>query len=264
MNAFEQIVYFLQKEMTTPTNYSTFHIIFIILVVLLTYFLCTKYADADDKTVRKILFISWITMVLFEIYKQIVFSFRYDGIHVVWDFQWYSFPFQMCSSPLYALPFVIFMKEGRTRNGFIQYSAFFALLAGIAVYIYPNDVFIEMIGINIQTMVHHGLQIVTGFYLLFRYRNELSWQRHIDGCMVFTGFILVALLLNVTVPCFITETFNMFYISPIYPCTLPVFSTIYEYTPYIIFLASYLFAFFAGSSILYITADYIFHNLKNN
>ncbi|MCK7485244.1 MAG: hypothetical protein MZU97_06565 [Bacillus subtilis] len=36
------------------------------------------------------------------------------------------------------------------------------MFAGLAVMLYPNDVFITTIGINIQTMVHHGAMMVVG------------------------------------------------------------------------------------------------------
>ena len=45
------------------------------------------------------------------------------------------------------------------------------------------------------------------------------------------------------------ETFNMFYISPFYPCTLPVLNIIYEKTPYIVFLLCYILGFLLAGYI---------------
>ena len=38
--------------------------------------------------------------------------------------------------------------------------------------IYPNDVFSTQLGISIQTMVHHGMQVVLGVYVSVYNRNK--------------------------------------------------------------------------------------------
>lgn len=137
---------------------------FIALIVVASVFLCVKCRDVSDKHFRRIVFISWIVIVVLEIYKQLVFSVEYTEGAFVWDYQWYAFPFQFCSSPLYALPFVALMPDGKLRDAFIGFVAFFSLFAGVAVFIYPNDVFIDTIGTNVQTMIHHCTQIVLGVF----------------------------------------------------------------------------------------------------
>ena len=78
MEAFEKIVMFLRFEMTTPPSYGLFHIAFLLLTVAATAFLIWKFRDADDKTIRRLILGAWITLVILEIYKQIVFSYRED------------------------------------------------------------------------------------------------------------------------------------------------------------------------------------------
>ncbi len=92
-----------------------FHLMFIALIVVASVFLCVKCCDVSDKHFRRIVFISWIAIVVLEIYKQLVFSVEYTEGAFVWDYQWYAFPFQFCSSPLYALPFVALMPDGKLR-----------------------------------------------------------------------------------------------------------------------------------------------------
>ncbi|MBQ4341223.1 MAG: hypothetical protein II756_01820, partial [Clostridia bacterium] len=45
------------------------------------------------------------------------------------------------------------------------------------------------------------------------------------------------------VPRFTDETFNMFFISPKFPSTLPLLSVVWENTPWPVFLAVYLLGF---------------------
>ncbi|MBR2024679.1 MAG: YwaF family protein, partial [Clostridia bacterium] len=174
MNLFHRILNLLEATMETPTNFGWFHLMFVVIVILTTIFLCVKFRDCDDKIFRRIALISWIVIVALEIYKQIIFSYNYDNGVVTWDYQWYAFPYQFCSTPLFTLPFVIFLKDGKIRDAFILYMSTFSLFAGLAVFAYPNDVFIDTIGINIQTMVHHGLQIVFGIYFAVYSRKKYT------------------------------------------------------------------------------------------
>ncbi len=248
MNLFYRILNLLEETMETPTNFGWFHLMFIAIAILSTVFLCVKFRNCSDKVFRRIALIGWILIVSLEVYKQIIYSYNFDNGVVTWDYQWYAFPYQFCSTPLYALPFIIFLRDGRIRDAFIMYMSTFSLFAGLAVFAYPNDVFISIIGINIQTMIHHGLQIVFGIYFAVYLRKKYTLYSFLKSVYVFVGFSLLAILLDISVyKIFITkgidETFNMFFISPYFPCTLPVLSIIYEKINYLIFLFMYIIGF---------------------
>ena len=256
MNFFEKIVYFLSASMETPQMFGIWHIVSLTLAVLLAAFMVWKFKDCSDKTLRRVLLVFWVIIVLFELYKQTVFSMQSDGVTAKWDYQWYAFPFQFCSTPMYLLPILIFAKEGKVRNAVVAYMATFSLFAGLAVMVYPADVFIGMIGINIQTMVHHGLQFVIGVFLVAHNRHHLN-KRFFAWCMiVFSVLASVALTMNVImhnvfVANGMDETFNMFFISPYYDCTLPILSAIYHLVPYPVFLLIYILGFALVSALVY-------------
>ena len=48
-----------------------------------------------------------------------------------------------------------------------------------------------------------------------------------------------------------TETFNMFYISPYFDCTLPILNTIYLKVPYIVFAGLYILGFSFVATVIY-------------
>lgn len=252
MNFFEKIVYFLKADMEVPPSYGAWHITSFVLMLALAAVLVWKFKDSDDKTLRRILLIAWVAMVVSEIYKQVVFSMESDGVTATWSYQWYAFPFQFCSTPLYLLPILIFAKDGKVRNAVMAYMATFSLFAGLAVMIYPNDVFIGIIGINVQTMLHHGLQVVMGVLLVAYNRHHLN-KRFFAWCMiVFSILATVAMLMNIVVHNLLpTQDFNMFYISPYFDCTLPVLSSIYPAVPYPAFLVIYILGFALLSAAVY-------------
>ena len=236
MNWFEKLTNYLDYKIDTPVMFGAFHILCIAMVIGLTVLLCKRYRKCDDKTFRTILFISWSAMVLLEMYKQINFSFGISGDDAVWDYSWYAFPFQFCSTPIYILPFAIFGKDGKVRDAVLAFMATFSLFAGLTVYVYPEQVFISTLGIDIQTMVHHGLQVVLGIYITVRNKERLGWKFMRSGIYVLGALILSAIIMNeVAYYAFmhfgINETFNMFFISRHYECTLPLLGSFADKLP---------------------------------
>lgn len=248
---------FFKLEMTRPNSYGWFHLMFIALVIVATTLLIIFFKNSKDKTFRRIALIGWIIMLVFEIYKQIEYSASITETGVEWDYQWYAFPYQLCSTPLYILPVVAFMKEGKVRDFFTAYISTFALFGGIVVFIYPNDVFVRTAGINIQTMIHHGLQVVLGIYFAVYNRKKLNIKYFLKSIPVFVGLLLIACILNeviyYSVVSKIGETFNMFYISRHFDCTLVILNQIYLVVPWFVFLLIYVIGFaIASIAVFYI------------
>lgn len=258
MTAFEKFIHSFEGLMTRPTNYGWFHLMFIGIVVVTTVLLCIVFKNCSDKTFRRIMLICWLVMAVLEVYKQVVFTFECDDAGVgAWDYQWYAFPYQLCSTPLYVLPFIAFLRDNSLREAFASYMSFFSLFGGLAVFFYPNDVFVETIGINIQTMVHHGLQIALGIFCTVYYRKRYSIKHYLKSIPVFAGLTAVAIVLNEVVYAVFTangidETFNMFYISRHFDCTLPILSDVYARVPYIAFALIYILGFALVSFILFL------------
>ncbi|MBQ3490255.1 MAG: YwaF family protein, partial [Clostridia bacterium] len=172
MTAFEKFVYYvLQARMEKPELYHSFHIISILLTIALTVCAVKFLRDVSDKKMRIILFFGWLLMVIFEIAKQLKGAMSFDGQTVTWAYNWNYFPFQFCSTPMYTLPLVVFLKDGKVRRAVMAYIATFSLFAGIIVMILPTTVFSPHIIMNIQTMLHHGLQVVIGVWMA-------SYNRH--------------------------------------------------------------------------------------
>ena len=256
MSFFEKIVMCLQAEMETPALYGAFHIMFALLTIACSAFLIWKFHDADEKTTRRILLGTWIAIAVLEIYKQIVFSMDVSDGVATWSYTWYAFPFQFCSSPLYVLPFAALLKEGRAKDATMSFLSTFALFGGLVVMIYPGDVFIGMIGINIQTMVHHGSQVVIGLFLAARNRHRFSFKFFLMGIIPFAILSAIAMGLNEVVHVFLTnkgltDTFNMFFISRHHDCTLPVLSSIAPKLPYPAFLMVYLLGFVLAAGAIF-------------
>lgn len=245
-----------RATMPTPTNYGWFHLMFIAIMIATTVLLIVFARNAKDKTFRRITLVIWIVMLVLEIYKQIFYSgLQTAGDGLVWDYQWYTFPYQLCSTPIYLLPFVTFLKDGKVRDAILAFLATFAFFGGLVVFIYPNDVFVSMIGVNLQTMIHHGLQIVLGVYIMVYFRRRLNIMFFVKGIIVFAIMIAIALFMDIVFfHAFIKnigQTFNMFYISPYFPCHLPLLSMVYANVAYPFFLIIYIVGFILAALVVY-------------
>ena len=256
MSVLVSILTFLDGRMETPTNYGIWHICFLLLTIGATVLMTVLFRNASDRTMRRVLTVMWVIFLALEVYKHIVFSFSVEDGRIVFDYPWYIFPFQFCSTPFYALPFLIFLKDGPVRNFFAMFTTGFVLFAGLAVMLYPNDVFTTRTGVNIQTMVHHGMQVVMGVMLVAYNRRRMTLRNLGGGIAVFALFAATAMTLNELAYIFFTangldDTFNMFFISRHVPCTLPILSTVYELVPYPVFLLIYLLGFALVSALLF-------------
>ena len=184
---------------TEPSVFGFYHIFCILLVIGVTILMVKKFKSPDEKTLNRILFISGITMLLFEVYKELTYVMEYNSDTNMYEYDWEYFPFQFCSTAMYILFIASFLKPGKFKDAMLAFAATYSLFGGLTVYAYPEQVFIERVGINIQTMYHHGAQVVIGAYLLSSGVVKINYKTIIKGTYIFIALFLIAFSLNVIV-----------------------------------------------------------------
>ena len=267
MNSFEKILYMLQAQMETPKPYGWFHWIWIFFVVISIITLFTLRKKYDDKQPKTVLGIYGIIALILEVTKQIMWSFNYEAATniVTWDYQWYAAPFQLCTTPIFASIICLFLKDGKTRDALLSYMAFVTILGSFMTMIIPDSCFTKDIVINVHTMWLHCGSLVVSVYLIMTGAVKIERQNFRNGFKVFLIFALIAEILNIFIynsGVLNGETFNMFYISPYFISSLPVFDVIQQNVPFVIYLLIYIVAIFIGSLIVY-GISYLFKNIKN-
>lgn len=263
MNFFEKIVYFLDSKMIEPQLYGWFHLLFFAITILAIILICVKFKNCSSKTFKRFILTVWIIMLILELYKQLVFSFSYSEGVANWDYMWYAFPLQLCSSPLYILPIIIFCKRQNVKDSAMAFMSTFSLFGGLLVMFYPGDVFVETIGVNFQTMIHHGLQVVVGIFCMVYNRKRLNYKFLLKGFITWGIYLAVVVLCNTIMPLIVNETFNMMYISPYANSEMPVVSKIYSALPYPLFLILYITCFTLAGTIIFYIQYYLIKYFKN-
>lgn len=256
MNLFEKILYFLQKEMPEPTPFGWYHLLCIGIMLLFIIILFIRRKKHNDKQLKIVLATYGIIVLVLEILKQLTWSFNYDPVTqlITWDYEWYAFPFQLCTTPIYISLICLFLKKGKLRDALLSYLAFFTILGSISTILLPESCFVEDILVNIHTMYLHLGSFVISVYLLFTKEVKLNKKNFISSTIVFLALTTIAEILNISIyhsGILNGETFNMFYISPYFISSLPVFDIIQENVPYIIYLLIYIVALTLGALIIY-------------
>ena len=165
MEVIQNIFRFLGTQWERPTLFGAFHVAWLIASFVAAIVLCILWKRGIIKDVRRVVLVTAIIVIVFEIYKQIMFGISYED-ELAYNYAWYAFPWQFCSTPLY-IGMLAGLTKGKIHDPFCSYLATFALFAGTAVMLYPGDVFSPILGVNIQTMICHGSMIVLGVYLLY-------------------------------------------------------------------------------------------------
>lgn len=243
MNIFEKILVFLDGNMERPNSYGLFHIIWLIIMIAAIILIIKKYRNNVDKG-KKIILILSIMCLLFELYKQLNFSFNYSDTKTWWEYQWYAFPFQFCSTPMYIGLIASIIKNEKIKNSLYYFLATYGLLGGLITMIYPETCFVTTIGINIQTMFHHGSMVVMGICAITCLKLKFDFKSFMSATKVFISLVLIAIITNIiTYYIGIDNGLELFYISPFHNSQLPIFSLIDEKSPYLLFLIIYLLLF---------------------
>ena len=262
MNIFYKLLYFFQGEMPEPTAFGWFHIMWLILAWVAIFVLYKRKKYYSDKQLKKVLGIYGIVALILELLKQLIWSFNYDKVNniVTWDYQWYAFPFQLCTTPIFVSIICLFLKKGKLRDNLLSYMAYITILGSISTILIPDSCFVNDILVNIHTMWLHIGSFVVSVYLLMSKEVKTDIQSLKQAIKIFLIFVAIAQFLNIfiyNIGILNGEDFNMFYISPYFQTTLPVFNIIQENVFYIVYLIIYIWALIIGGLIIYCIAKLI-------
>ncbi len=261
MTFWETVLRLLDAQMDTPTPYGWFHLLSFLLSILAAVYLCVRHKNDPPERVRTVVLVVATIVTVLEIYKQINYSFSYEN-GITFDYQWYIFPWQFCSTPMYVGLLAGLTKKGKLHDALCAFLATYAVFAGLGVMFYPTTVFIGTIGINIQTMICHGSMIFIGAYLFATGHVKLEHKSILKALPVFAVAVLVAVVMNEIAyqsGLLATEDFNMFFISPYCDPHLPVYSLVQGVIPFPWCLMIYILGFTAAAYIVLLLAMGIGH-----
>ena len=211
--------------MTPPVPYSAFHI-------LLTLFgagFAFSFARVFGKKIRSmaspepyfrhILFSCGVLLALMELYKQaFLYVIEFHG-----HFDWWYFPFQLCSLPMYLcllLPFV----PHKYQRIFCTFMYNYNLLGAVMVFVDPSGLMHPYWTLTLHGFIWHILLIFIGLLIAFSRMVLPTAKGFWQSTAVFAVGCVIATIINVTSHPY--GNADMFYITPYYATTQIVYSQI--------------------------------------
>lgn len=167
-----------------------------------------------------ILFVCGILLAFAELYKQLFLFYIINNK----TYDWWFFPFQLCSLPMYLCLILPFLPSGRPKTGLYTFMQDYNLLGGIAALIMPEGFCHIHWTLTLHGYAWHILLILMGILIFVSGCSDLTGRGFRDTIPFFVLFCLIATAVNLLAPGH--GRADMFYISPYTPSSQPVFHTL--------------------------------------
>ena len=203
----------------------------------------------NQKYIVKLFYVLAIYFLLSEIIRQILLYREFA------QFNWWYFPFQLCSMPLYDLPLYLYLLKRNRKSSTIlaTFMMAYGALGGLIVFLDTSGLHFRNPMLTCNSYLWHIMMVVLSV-LLFRYaKTDLTSEGFRKVCIVYLIHALIATILNIVLRPL--GSLNMFYISPYEKMYQIVFKEIGEAlgNPFAIIL--YIFCSLIGGGIIM----YLYH-----
>lgn len=208
---FKAILQMTSWSMKPPVPYSAFHLAFACAGILTAIYLAW---NLSKKKRQHTLFFCGLILATSELYKQGFLYFIVNGE----QYDWWYFPFQLCSVPMYLgllLPLMKARLPARYLKAVCTFIQDFALLGGIMALAEPSGLMHPYVTLTLHGFIWHFILIFMGFYCAFTGAGGRPARDFASTLPLFTGCAAIATAINVASHPY--GNADMFYISPYYP-----------------------------------------------
>ncbi len=208
MDAITRLVQMSDWKMFPVKPYDAFHLGFFILGLLLIHRISERLKRCSDKTSDRILFFCGVFLFIIEVYKQLF----YYLVVTPGEYSWWIFPFQICSTPMYLLLALPFVKKAERRELILYYCLAFGIFGGLASYIEPSGMIHEYWTLTLHSFIWHLVLIFIGVHILKNRSHDFGSFAPVRR--LFLCFAALALIINITVKFATGAYINMFFMGP--------------------------------------------------
>ncbi len=212
-------------------------------------------SDEINNSIDRILAVSGWILIITEIYKQL---FLY---HIVNNgaYDWWYFPFQLCSVPMY-LCVLLPLTVGRLRDAFLTFMATFTFVSASAALAFPEDFLRTYVTLTVHGFVWHGVLLFISLFILFSHQADLSRRGFARAAGLFILLSAAAILINILSESRMAKAHSahiipnnyaaMFYMNPYHISPQPVVGTVQEMTCIPLGLALYALAVISAAGLV--------------
>ena len=215
-------------------------------------------------------FVCGIIMLISEVWKQLILTFVLGG----GSYNWWYFPFQLCSIPMYVLLAYPWLRRKNARLTLLAFLMCYCLLGGIAVFADTSGLHYPLPALTVHSYLWHIVLILLGITAGITYirrlhfdRKRTLFSRALSAAFPLRPFIyctclylaccLIAELLNLSLDKF--GTINMFYINPDYRMQQVVFRDLLPIIGNTGTILLYIASTILGAFLLYLFWKLVWH-----
>ena len=203
----------------------------------------------DERRLLRMLFILGLCMIAAEIWKQwFVARWVSPDTRSMWFFPW-----QLCSMAMYCSVLAPFL-HGKAQDAVLVFLCTFSVVGAVFALLFPEDMMRPQILLFCHSFTYHAVMLFEALLALrvLRLRKKTSF---LPALILFASMAAVAEVINVVSHLIVRNIryeANMFYITPFYPSTQPVFRTIAEHAGIAVEILVYLLAIALGAWLFYL------------
>ena len=231
--------------------FGPFHIFAFMVCCIAAIFAAHKLRNAPEDNIVKILFFVGVFLILMEVYKQVFITFKING--GVYD--WWFFPFQLCSVPMY-LCVLLPIMNGWLRRASLTFMACYTLVSALAALIFPEDYLRPQLSLTLHGFIWHGLLLFISLLIIFSGSADLSARGFTNASLLFIFCCIIAVCVNIISEPFMATAVGiehdyaaMFYMNPFHVSPQPIVGAIQKSTNIPFGLVLYALAIITVSGI---------------
>ena len=195
MSASETIIRILNMTavMTDPPEmFGAFHILTALAVTAAVCAFSFAFRKLNDNGRCRLLFICGLVLLIMEIYKQLFLYYIVNGQ----AFDWWFFPFQLCSVPMYLcliLPFT--GSDSLLGKTILTFLAGYAFVGAVAALIWPEDFLRSYLSLTLHGFIWHGILLFIS--LIAMRMADVSLKGQLRAAALFIILSIIAIIINI-------------------------------------------------------------------
>ncbi|MGN0204713.1 MAG: hypothetical protein ACI4BB_09225 [Coprococcus sp.] len=232
--------------MTIPSLYGLFHLVSFFTGTALAVLTAWLLRSPDSlHRFNRILAAAGLILMTGELYKQLMNYFVVNEQF----FDWWIFPFQLCSLPMYLCPLLPLIHNPKRHRILCTFLLDFNMMGAIATFIDPSGIFHSYWTLTLHGIIWHLILIFIGFFILFSHQADLTHQGFLSTLPLFAVFCVIAEMLNALLHSH--GNINLFYISPWEMSTQLIFGDIDRLLGRPAGICIYILAMIAGALLIH-------------
>ena len=208
-----------------------------------------NFINSTTPMLRRFLHLCGPLMGTSELWKQWVLTFIVNN----GNYDWWYFPFQLCSIPMYLLLLLPVCETffPKFQTPILTFLATYGLLGGLAVFADTSGLNYPVLPLTVHAYTWHVLMIAIGIAsAILQIQGKCQCHAFRGATAIYLCCCLVASAINTVLG--ITDSVNMFYINPKIPMVQVVFCDLVTQIGNMPTILLYVTATMLGARLIYV------------